>query len=257
MFDNTTNLHACLSSCECNARQVLSWCRWKKKKIRIKSHNFFSFILPVGILIERVPLRVIILQDIVIRYGCIRAATSGKVPLGMCAQRSFRSGCACAAWSESLLGAFWIAKDANFLQAENKSLMRLHGCSGDLSIRWVHMSEGTFSLIAANRVPWLYISLWGLSYFETGYLVCVCVSCCSIKLVIFHTKTSSYYQTYDSLNHIQTLQNTILPYFSWVFKETSLWKRARPRSDAIERGVWSGSTRLSTRPAVVRHISIR
>ena len=160
----------------------------------------------------------------------------------MCAQRRLRSGCA---HPRSLIwifaGSILDSQGCKVSSSRKQSLWSdCADAQADLSIRWVHMSEGTFSLIAANRVPWLYISLWGLSYFETGYFVCVCVSCCGIKLVIFHTKTSSYYQTYDSLNHIQTLQNTILPYLFWVFKVTSLRKWARLRSDAIERGVWSG-----------------
>ena len=37
----------------------------------------------------------------------------------MFAQRKFRSACACAVWSESSLGAFWIAIDAKVLHADN------------------------------------------------------------------------------------------------------------------------------------------
>ena len=42
-----------------------------------------------------------------------------------------------AVWSESSLGTFWIARDANFLKADKDDL---------LSLRWAHMSEGIWCL---------------------------------------------------------------------------------------------------------------
>ena len=41
-------------------------------------------------------------------------------------------------WSESSLGTFWIAKVAKFLCTDAQA---------DLSLRWAHISEGTFSLV--------------------------------------------------------------------------------------------------------------
>ena len=42
-------------------------------------------------------------------------------------------------WSESSLGAFWIAMDAKFLHANNEDFEQ-----ADLSLRWAHMLQGTF-----------------------------------------------------------------------------------------------------------------
>ena len=66
----------------------------------------------------------------------IRIASTENVPSNMCAQRRFRS--------ESSLGAFWIAKDAEFLHAGNED--------SDQTARMgiADVSEGTFSHIAAN-----------------------------------------------------------------------------------------------------------
>ena len=49
------------------------------------------------------------------------AAMSEKVLSDMCAQQKLQISLRiCAVWSESLLGAFWIAKDAKFLRADNE-----------------------------------------------------------------------------------------------------------------------------------------
>ena len=50
-----------------------------------------------------------------------------------------------AGWSESLLGAFWITKDADFLHADNEDCLN---AQDDLSFRWTHMSEGMLGLNA-------------------------------------------------------------------------------------------------------------
>ena len=55
-----------------------------------------------------------------------------------------------AAWSESSLGAFWIAKGAMCLHAGNEDWSDCADAQADLSHRWSHMSEGTFSNIAAH-----------------------------------------------------------------------------------------------------------
>ena len=49
-----------------------------------------------------------------------------------------------AVWSESSLGAFWIAKDAQ----NEYSDQTVH------SVRWAHMSEGTCSHVAAHMLNW-------------------------------------------------------------------------------------------------------
>ena len=50
----------------------------------------------------------------------------------------------CEVQSEYSLGAFWIAKDAKFSHEDWKTLVRLCGCTGDLSVCWWHMSENVF-----------------------------------------------------------------------------------------------------------------
>ena len=70
-----------------------------------------------------------------------------------------------AVWSETSLGAFWIAKDKIFLYADNEdsdqTTRRLWSdyaeAQGDLSICWARMSEGTFSSAATHvftYIPW-------------------------------------------------------------------------------------------------------
>ena len=41
------------------------------------------------------------------------------------------------------------------------------------------------------------------------------------------------------------------PYFLYVFGQTGLSKQCWPRSDAAERGVWSGSTLFATHPTIL------
>ena len=53
-------------------------------------------------------------------------------------------------WSESSLGAFWTAKDAKFLHADNKDYSDCTNVQADLSLCWVYMSKGTFSHVAAQ-----------------------------------------------------------------------------------------------------------
>ena len=43
----------------------------------------------------------------------------------------------------------------------------------------------------------------------------------------------------------------LLPYLLYVVGQTGLRKQCRPRSDAAERGVWSGSTLFATQPAIL------
>ena len=54
-----------------------------------------------------------------------------------------------AVWSESSLGALWIARDATFLHVGNKGSDYAIALA-DLSLRWVHMSISTFSHVAAQ-----------------------------------------------------------------------------------------------------------
>ena len=78
------------------------------------------------------------------------AVTSGNVPSEMCAQRRFRSDCACslcAVWSESSLGAFRIASDAKFphLDTDNSN-------HGSLSLLSAHVRRFLFSSCGSNLV---------------------------------------------------------------------------------------------------------
>ena len=49
-----------------------------------------------------------------------------------------------AVWSESSLGVFWIAKDAEFLHADNEDCSDCTNAQVALSVRWAHISAGTF-----------------------------------------------------------------------------------------------------------------
>ena len=53
-----------------------------------------------------------------------------------------------AVWSESPLGAFWIAKNAKIHDAENEDSDETADAPVDLSLRMVHVF-GTFSHVAA------------------------------------------------------------------------------------------------------------
>ena len=56
---------------------------------------------------------------------------------------------ACALeWSGSSLGAFGIAKDAKF-HADSEDWSACVDAQANLSLRWAHISEGTFSHIVA------------------------------------------------------------------------------------------------------------
>ena len=55
-----------------------------------------------------------------------------------------------AVWSEFSLGAFWIAKDAKFLHADNEDWSDCADAQADLSLHWAHMSDSTFSHVTAQ-----------------------------------------------------------------------------------------------------------
>ena len=46
-----------------------------------------------------------------------------------------------AVWSESYLGAFWIANDAKFNQSDNEDWSDSADAQADLSLSWADMSE--------------------------------------------------------------------------------------------------------------------
>ena len=50
------------------------------------------------------------------------------------------------------LGAFCTAKDTNFVHADNEYESGRTDAQSDLSIRWAHMSEGTFSHVDSKLV---------------------------------------------------------------------------------------------------------
>ena len=56
----------------------------------------------------------------------------------------------CAGWSESSLGAWWIARDAIFLHADKEDWSDCANAQADLSLPLAHMSGGTFSHVATQ-----------------------------------------------------------------------------------------------------------
>ena len=65
------------------------------------------------------------------------------------------SACAFAVWSVSFLVAFWIAKDAKFLKADNNICADVHA---DLNFCWMYKAEGIVSDL------WAQITLEQLYY---------------------------------------------------------------------------------------------
>ena len=57
-----------------------------------------------------------------------------------------------AVWSESSLSTFWEANDVEFLHADNEDWSDSMDAQANLSLRWVHMSEGTFSPVTAHII---------------------------------------------------------------------------------------------------------
>ena len=96
----------------------------------------------------------------------ICATKSENVPLDIMRPMKIQiSLCSCMVWSESSLGEFWIAKDTKFLYVDNKDWSDCEDEQSDLSLRYVHMSEGRLSKIAThNYVNWYnnfkWFSLW-------------------------------------------------------------------------------------------------
>ena len=54
--------------------------------------------------------------------------------------------------SQSSQGAFWLAKDANFLNADNEDWPKCPDAQADLSLYWLHISEDTFSSYLPRHV---------------------------------------------------------------------------------------------------------
>ena len=67
--------------------------------------------------------------------------------------------------SESSIGAFWTAKDATFLHANNEDFDHSVRSGADLSLRWTRMSEGMFShgavhIVLLNTTLFTFASEW-------------------------------------------------------------------------------------------------
>ena len=78
-------------------------------------------------------------------YFYNRVTASENIPSDM--------SCAPSKNSESLLGAFWIARMAkSFFMWTTKTLFRLCGYADYLNLDWAHMSKGTLSHIAVQLV---------------------------------------------------------------------------------------------------------
>ena len=85
---------------------------------------------------------------------------SANVPLGICAQLSFRK----AVSAGSLLGTFWVGKVAVFLHVDNEDFDWTVHVQADLSLYWEHLSEGTFSDVL-TRMLWVLIRNTSVRHF--------------------------------------------------------------------------------------------
>ena len=74
------------------------------------------------------------LQTMAMARSIYLPETSDNAPTDICALRRFRSASAFIVWSESILGPFWIAKDAKFLQRRDWS--DYMESQADLSLHW-------------------------------------------------------------------------------------------------------------------------
>ena len=83
-----------------------------------------------------------------------------------------------AVWSESSLGAIWIANDAMFLHADNKGSDQTALMRRLIWVRWTHMPKGTFPDVAAQ------------------ILLCV-YSCIHISIKTFHSDRWENISTYS------------------------------------------------------------
>ena len=55
-----------------------------------------------------------------------------------------------AVWSVSSLDAYWIPKDSTFLHVNNEDWSEFIDAQTNLSLRWAHMLEGTFSHVVVH-----------------------------------------------------------------------------------------------------------
>ena len=86
-------------------------------------------------------------------YKKKQAATSRNVPSDMCAQKIQIRLRECAVWSESSLGAFWITKGYKISSCGQWRLWSDYVVAqADLSLRWAHISDGTFSHVAVQQI---------------------------------------------------------------------------------------------------------
>ena len=100
-------------------------------------------------------------------FWIIWATMSENVPSDIFAQRRFWSVCAFAHWPESSLGAFWIAKD------------NIYSCGQripwsdyvNVSLRRAHMSEVTFSHVAARLNLPVWITIVHITTYLKGVLL--------------------------------------------------------------------------------------
>ena len=136
----------------------------------------------------------------------------------MCAQRRLRSDW--AVWSESSLCAQWVAKNPSFFMRTAKTLISVDA-QADLSVRWAHMPLCWFWHDAAHM------------YNKTGgrfwpHWVAAHVHLKDLK-------------PHNAKDHF-LIRQLIICFASASLFRTCLNKQCRPRSDAAEHGVWSGST---------------
>ena len=143
----------------------------------------------------------------------------------MYAQRRLKSACASAAWRQwnCILGYQNCAQRRLWLDCAN--------AQADQKLRWVHMTEGKFS------------DVFKADFSQVAHSEKILGRITAAKLGA------------DPAGFLRGVDLIVLPYLLYVFGQTSLSKQSRPRSDAAERGVWSGSTLFATHPAIL-HIFI-
>ena len=80
----------------------------------------------------------------------IRDASSKNALQDTCAQQRIRSACAITVWPESHWSYFLLPRTQGFFKRRTKTDNTAQMAQVVLSLRWAHMSEGTFSDVATH-----------------------------------------------------------------------------------------------------------
>ena len=84
-----------------------------------------------------------------------------------------------------------------------------------------------------------------------GHTVQILIRCSVLQCVPYILQFSGA----DPGGFLRGFDLIIIPYLLCVFRQTGLSKQCSPRSDAAERGVWSGSTLIATHPAILHTLT--